>query len=125
MNDFNEKLAKEYKTDLDLKIKRLEILEGEHETSTLKLSEIEELYKQCKGDYDLAVERLEVTLSEKQRYEKESYAANVEIRNLTKCVEDKDRIIDKYKKDCDKLASRLNQIEIAYDNLEIIKAAAA
>lgn len=37
---------------------------------------------------------------------------------------DKDRLTDKYKKDCERLAIRLNSLEVAYDNLEIVKAAA-
>ncbi len=40
-------------------------------------------------------------------------------------MEDKNRIIDRYKADCDKVQSRLSQLELAYDNLEIIKASAA
>jgi len=53
------------------------------------------------------------------------YGDQVKTRELNNFIEDKERIIEKYKKEAEKLGNRLNQLEIAYDNLEIIKAAAA
>ncbi len=44
---------------------------------------------------------------------------------MIKQLEDKDRTVERYKKDNEKLAQRLSQLEIAYDNLEIIKSSQA
>jgi cupin superfamily acireductone dioxygenase involved in methionine salvage len=41
---------------------------------------------------------------------------------MVKMMEDKERVVEKYQKDNEKIAQRLSNMEIAYDNLEITKA---
>ncbi|CDW78838.1 UNKNOWN [Stylonychia lemnae] len=106
------------------KTDKLDTLEQDYFSNTNKLQEIQELYAQIKNDNELAVNRLSEMQKEKQKYEQYYYHEQCKSRELISFIEDKDRIVDKYKKDSEKLSNRLNQLEIAYDNLEIIKSAA-
>eukprot|EP00347_Sterkiella_histriomuscorum_P014662 403360026 len=109
LNKHIQKTIEEQKVEIDTKTARLDYLEQEYFSTSNKLQEFEELYGTLKRDHELAV----------------FYAEQVKNRELQSFIEDKDRIIDKYKKDGERISNRLNQLEIAYDNLEIIKSAAA
>lgn len=61
-----------------------------------------------KYDNELAVSRLSETQKEKAKFEQQYYSECVKTRELNNFIEDKDRIIEKYKKDAERLANRLN-----------------
>lgn len=115
----------EERIELDDKRERLDKLEIDYFSASNELASLKELYQRVNVDYADSVKSVSLIQKSKLQFEQDFHNEQVKNRNQLKELEDKDRVIEKYKKDNEKLCHRLSQLEIQYDNLEVIKAAAS